>query len=67
METAVLTTLFFNTAGILALAVGMVFAYCVPTRHKTRQWSATDANVAARPVAVAPKIAPVDAELPHAA
>ncbi len=66
MDTAVLTTLLFNTAGILVFAVGMVLAYCLPNRHKTRPWVAADADVAARPVARA-QDRQVDAELPHAA
>jgi hypothetical protein len=68
MDTAVLTTLLFNTAGILAFALGMVLAYCLPNRHQTRPWVLTDADAAARPVApTKAKTVQVDAELPHAA
>jgi hypothetical protein len=66
MDTAVLTTLLFNTAGILVLAVGMVLAYCLPNRHKIRPWVSADADVAARPAAAA-KSVQADAELQHAA
>lgn len=67
MDTAVLTTLLFNTTGILALAVGMVLAYCLPTRHKTRQWVRAEADVAVRPVAAGAKNVQAEVELPHAA
>lgn len=68
MDTAVLTTLLFNTAGILVFAVGMVLAYCLPSRHKTRPWVAAEADVAARPVPARAQARQVEAtELPHAA
>lgn len=69
MDTAVLTTLLFNTAGILVFAVGMVLAYCLPNRHRIRPW-VLDADVATRPVATrkhSGQVEQVDAELPHAA
>ena len=69
MDTAVLTTLLFNTAGILVFAVGMVLAYCLPNRHRTRPW-VLDTDAAARPVATrkhSAQVERVDAELPHAA
>jgi hypothetical protein len=68
MDTAVLTTLLFNTAGILVFALGMVLAYCLPNRHRTLPWVLDDADVAARPVA--PEVKGPQAEvtkLPHAA
>jgi hypothetical protein len=76
MDTAVLTTLLFNTAGILVFAVGMVLAYCMPNRHRIRPWVAVDNDAATRPAATVAQNTQVDArvdaqvdatELPHAA
>ncbi len=37
MDTLVLTTLLFNTLGIVAIAVSAVAAYCLPQRRHTHQ------------------------------
>jgi uncharacterized protein YjeT (DUF2065 family) len=37
MDTLVLSTLFLNTLGIVAIAVGAVVAYCLPQRRHTHQ------------------------------
>lgn len=47
MDTVVLSTLLFNTVGIVAFALGMAVAYCLPERRSTRRWIATDADAAA--------------------
>jgi hypothetical protein len=72
MDTAVLTTLLFNTAGILVFAVGMVLAYCLPNRHRIRPWVAASNYAATRPGAAKAQATQVDGqvdatELPHAA
>ena len=68
MDTAVLTTLLFNTAGILVFAIGMALAYCLPNRHRVRPWVVASNDVAARPAAVQVEATPADAtQLPHAA
>jgi hypothetical protein len=43
MDTVVLTTLLFNTAGIVVTALVMALAYCLPNRRRPRNWVRTDA------------------------
>ncbi|MEJ0099695.1 MAG: hypothetical protein WDO12_08160 [Pseudomonadota bacterium] len=54
MDALVLSTLLFNSAGIVAIAIVMALAYCLPERRQYRSWVSSDAQVAAT-------------ELPHAA
>jgi hypothetical protein len=36
MDNLVLTTLLFNTTGIVVITVAMALAYCLPSRRRTR-------------------------------
>ncbi len=68
MDALVLSTLLFNTAGIVAITIGMALAYCLPERRQSRSWVSSDAVEAARPVAVEAVLARADeVKLPHAA
>ncbi len=68
MDSLVLSTLLFNTAGIAVIAVGMALTYCVPGRRRPRQWVPAHGEAPARAlVAVQPAAADEEAELAHAA
>lgn len=42
METLVLGTLLANTAALVVIVIALAVAYCLPDRHKTHGWAATD-------------------------
>jgi hypothetical protein len=68
MDSLVLSSLLFNTAGIAAFALAMALSYCRPAHRRPRQWVVADAAapralVAAQPAAAARE----EAELAHAA
>ncbi len=68
MDSLVLTTLLFNTAGIAAFALTMALSYCRPARRRPRQWVAEGDAAVHAPVAVWPAAAAsAEVELAHAA
>ncbi len=68
MDALVLSTLLFNGAGIVAIAIAMALAYCLPARRQYRSWVSSDANAAVLPAKVEAALAQVaGTELSHAA
>lgn len=68
MDSLVLSSLLFNTAGIAAFALAMALSYCRPARRRPRQWVAADVAAPRAPVAAQPApVAGKEVELAHAA
>jgi hypothetical protein len=69
MDSLVLMTLLFNSAGLAVFALAMALSYCRPVRRRPPQWVPAASDLPARAqVALQPHAAArAEAELAHAA
>ena len=58
MDTVILSSLVFNSIGLVVIALSTALAYCLPNRQRPRRWVLVDADAAPRTSAVSAAVVP---------